>query len=317
MAENFLYIPFINPVKFYTPARATTNKYQTKHLDDFPFSERLLSWQTPANYIQVWQVDDIIRLQFESTFDPIIVELLNFNNEVEITLPALIGLPNKYYPNTYSYEVSMSLAGLNSGCYRIQVTAGPEGETQKIYYSNWMYISEEAIENTKLIEYWNTRFHEDVIFETGIKFQLRIFGYFGFLKPGRSEEVYRDERYNPSILSARTYRQFDLFLGDEFGLPDEVIDLINRISGCNNFLIDNKSFSILEGESFELSEVEDYPKRGLKLRVEEGVNRGSKIFSQDTDTNKKLNYGIVVDAKVWGDTSNQGSSNTVPIIKTE
>lgn len=316
MADNFLYCPHINPVKFYEPDRAVTDKYFTPHFDDFPIAERLYEWQYPADYKQVWQVDDIIKLQFESTFDPITVELLDVNDGVEISLPALVGLPNTYYANTFAYEVSMSLATVTTGCYRLKITAGASGPDQKTYFSNWMYISETPLENTLLIEYSHNRFHEDVMFESGIVFQVRLHGHFGLLKPGRSEERYKDQRYNPTLLSSRSFRQFPLILGDEFGLPDEMIDLVNRISGCSNITIDNKGFSVVGGEEINFVDVEDYPKRGVNMMVEEGINRSSRIFSVETDTTKKLQYGIVVDAKVWGDTSNQGSANTVPIFTT-
>jgi len=316
MADNFLYIPFVNPVKFYKTDRANISTFFTKHFDDFMFAERLYGWQLPEDYVQIWQTTDIIKLQFESTFDPIIVELIDSNDVAVITLPALIGLPNVYYPNTYSFEVSMSLAGLTTGCYRLKITAG-SGEDQTFYISGYQYISSVQIENSLLVEYWHSRFHEDVMFETGIKFQHRIFGHFGFLKPGRQEEKYKDQRFNPTTLSSRSFRQFDLIFGDEFGLPDDVIDLLNRIWGCNNVVIDNKSFAAAEGGTFEFQDVQDYPKRGIKLLVEEGINRASSLFAVTTDTNKKLQYGIAVEAKVWGDTSNQGSANTVPIITVE
>lgn len=317
MADNFLYIPYINPVKFYEPDRAVTDTFFTPHFDDFPIAERLYEWQTPADFVQLWQITDIIKLQIESTFDPIVVQLLDSNDSVVIDLPALVGLPNKYYPNTFSYEVAMSLAAVPTGCYRLRILAGPEGDFQRTFLSGWQYVSETPLPNTLLIEYWHNKFHEDVVFETGIKFQVRIHGHFGFMKPGRSEERYKDQRFNPSLLSSRSFRQFDLILGDEFGLPDEMIDLINRICGCNNITIDNKSFSVVEGGQLEFTDAQDYPKRGVKLTVEEGINRGSKIFAVETDTTKKLQYGIVVEAKVWGDTSNQGSNNTVPIITVE
>jgi hypothetical protein len=317
MADNILYIPFLNPIKFFLTDRANLSNFFTKHFDNFMFDERLLAWQEPADYCQPWQTTDIINLQFESTFDPLIVELYNSSDIAVITLPALIGLPNKYYPNTYSFEVSMSLAGLTTGCYYLKITAGT-GDAQKFYISNCQYISSTPFTVPNLlIQYSNSRFHEDVIFETGIEFQYRLFGHFGFLKPGRQEEKYKDQKFNPATLSSRSFRQFDLFLGDEYGLPDDVIDLVNRICGCNNIIIDNKSFAIAEGGAFEFTDIQDYPKRGVKLLVEEGINRGSRLFAQDTDVTKKINYGIVVEAKVWGDTSNQGSGNVVPVEAVE
>jgi hypothetical protein len=318
MADNLIYIPFANPVKFFDPDRATLDAYFTKHFDEFPFAERLYAWQSPEDYKQIWQTSDIIYLQFESTFDPIIVELLDQYGTAQITLPALIGLPNKYYPNTFAFEVAMSLASVTTGCYRLQVTAGT-GEGQKVYLSNWQYISEEKIENSLLLKYKHSRFHEDIMFESGIEFQYRLMGHIGFMTPGRQDEAYKDQKLNPAILSSKTFRQFLLVFGDEFGLPDDVIDLLNRIWSCDTVTVDGKSFGITDGGRFELIEVDEgrYPKRGVRLTVEEGNNRNSSIFAQTTDTTKKLQYGIVVEAKVFGDLSNQGSSNTVPLITVE
>jgi hypothetical protein len=317
MADNFIYIPLMNPVKFYDPARVVTDAFQTPQFDDFPFEERLLPWEQAKNFSQPWQVTDIIKLQFESTFDPIIVELVDIHGTAVITLPALIGLPHKYLANTWAYEIAMSLGTVSeTGCYRLKATCG-SGDGQKIFYTKWMYVSVEAIQGTILTEYWNTRFHDDVMFESGIKFQVRLYGHVGKMLPKRTMEVYRDQRNNPYKLSDRTYRQFELVYGDEYGVPDEIIDLISRIWSCNNVYVDNKQFAAIEGDIMDLVEVEQYARRGVKMVVDEGISRGSKIFSIETDTTKKLVYAINVEAKVWGDTSNQGSSNTVPIITVE
>lgn len=317
MADNFLYIPFVNPVKFFDVAEEVLPKYFTKHFDEWKFRERLYFWQQREDYVQIWQTTDIIKLQFESTFNPIIVKLLDKNGIAIKTLPALIGLPNKFFPDTFSFEVSMSLGDLETGCYRLQIAAGNPGPTQKILLSDCQYISSTQIKNSLCLEYWNSRFHEDVVFETGIKFQYRVHGNFGFLEPGRKDEQYRDQRYNPAILSSRTFRQFPVHFGDQFGLPDDIIDLLNRIWSCDNVLIDNKSFGISEGGKFEFIAVEKYPKRGVKLIVEEGINRNSRVFKVISDPNKKLMFAIMVDKKLFGDVGNQNSDDTVPILTVE
>jgi hypothetical protein len=141
-------------------------------------------------------------------------------------------------------------------------------------------------------------------------------GHLGRLKPGRKSETYIDQRYNPAIISSKTYRGFPFYMGNEFGLPDDIIDLLNIIWGMNNVLIDGKSFAAL-GEEFDFVETDKQAKRGVKIDVVEGINRRSKVITQTVDPTKKLFYAIMVDAKVFGDTSNQGSSNTVPIITVE
>lgn len=318
MADNFLYIPHINPVKFYAVDRANIDAYFTRHFDDYPFDERLYDWQDPVQFTQLWQTTDIIKLQFESNFDPLIVELIDENGDAVITLASLTGLPNQYIDGLFSYEAEMSLATVPQGCYKLKLTAG-SGDEQTVYLSDWQHVNEGPYEkSTLLLTYKHSRFHEDVLFETGIEFQFRLPGYIGALKPGNVREAYRDQKQNPSILSSRTLRGFPVFFGDEFGLPDDVIDKLNRIWGCDSVQIDGKYFAADSAE-FEFVEIDNfrYPKRGVKLQVVEGINRASSIFSPTTDTSKRLMYAIAVDRKVWGDTSNQGSTNTVPIINIE
>lgn len=317
MADNLLYIPHLNPVKFFDVSRANLDKYFTKHFDDWMFSERQYPWQQREDYVQVWQIDDIINLQFESMFDPIIVTVVDSDGNVVLTLPTLVGLPHKIFPNTWSFEASISLAAFTTGCYKIKILAG-SGPDAKTLISDWQYISEDPLENTILHEYSNRRFHGDIMFESEIVFQYRVHGNFGFLEPGRKDEQYRDERYNPSILNSKTFRQYPLNYGDEFGLPDDHIDLINRIWSCDSVSLDDKPFAISDGGKLEFTEIDGhYPKRGVKLTVEEGVNRHSKILSVNTDTSKKLMFAILVDKKAFGDTGNQGSANTVPVTYVE
>lgn len=319
MADNFFYIPFINPVKFVDKAQTNPAAYNTKHFEDYLFKNRLYEWQRQVGFAQVWQTTDIIKLQFEATFDPIIVDLLDENGNSAITLPALIGLQNKFIPNLYSFEIAMSLAGLSSGIYTLQVTAGSSGPQQKIYTSGCLYIYDGILADTILLEYWHNRYHEDVIFETGVKFQIRVHGSFSFMTPGTTSERYKDQAYNPEILSSRSFRQWTVHFGDLYGLPDDMVDLLNRIWTCNNVLIDGKAFGAVDGklEFIDGGSEFEYPKRGVKIMVEEGINRRSKIFAVDTDTTKRLVTSIIVDAKVFGDISNQGSANTVPVINIE
>lgn len=315
MADNFLYVPFLNPVKFFDNAQVQPATFNTRHFDDYRFEDRLLPWQTEETWQQVWQTTDIINLQFTASFNPITVQLITEDEEIVGELPAIMGLPNKFIPNAWSFQVNLALGDLDlqTGCYKLRIIAGASGPDQKIYTSTCQYISAEKIDNTFLVTYWNSRYHDDVIFETGIEFHYRSFGHIGFLNPGRSDEFYRDQRNNPAILNSRTNRQWPIFFGNEFGLPDDAVDLINRIWSCDNVLIDGKAFGVSDNSKLEFTGEDYYPKRGVQITVEEGINRNSKIFAITTDTNKKIMANIIVDARVFGDTSNQGSSNAVPV----
>lgn len=319
-------IPEICPVIFWEQDKTNLPAYFSKFPEDFKFGDRLYFWQQRSDYKQLWQTTDIITLQFSSSFDPIIVQLLDETGNEVITLPALIGLPNKFIPGTYSFEIMMSLAGVTTGCYRLQITAG-SGAGQKILISDCQYISSDPLPNTLLLQYWNSRFVKDIIFETGIKFELRVLGVFGFLDKVRKDELYRDEKYNPALLNSRSAKQWPVYFGipgdgilsggDFIGLPDDIINIIDEIWGVDNVLIDGKAFGIADGSKPEYTVPDSnglYPKRGMKVTVEAGINRNSRIFAIDTDTTKKLITSIIVDAKVFGDLANQGSANTVPVF---
>jgi len=317
--DNTIYTPELNPIVFYREDRATTDVFQTPHFEDFPFGERGKAWLQAGAFKQLWQTDDIINLQFASTFDPIIITLLNTDGVAVITLPALIGLPNIYYPNAYSFEVAMSLAGLTAGCYRLKRTLGSAGPSQVIEYSDWMFISDEPIEDTILLQYKHSRFYKDVIFETGIEFGLRVPAWIDYDRQGRksNQEIYRDERYNQTILNSNSSKNYPVYFGDEFGLPTDLINIIELALECDSVKLDNKLMCIAEGANVEYNDLEGQRFRGLNCVMEPGLNRSSRITSVDIDTTKKLNYGIMVDKKVFGDTSNQGSGNTVPVLTVE
>lgn len=318
--DNYISIPELNPVIFYETTRQNLPRHFTKFMGEFMFSERQYVWQQREDYTQVWQTTDIINLQFSSTFDPIIVKLVNQYGEPVITLPALIGLPNKFLPGTFSFEINMSLGSVETGYYRLQIELGSEGPMQKILISDCQFISSEPIPNTISIDYFNSKFRGDVIFETGIKFQLRLFGHFGFLEKSRKDEMYRDEKYTSTILNSKSAKQWPVYFGDEYGIPDEVVNIIDEIWACDNVSIDGKPFGIAEGAKFEYifaDEGQEYPKRGMKLMVEAGINRNSRIYEMGLDLTKKLVSAISVDARVFGDVSNQGSSNTVPVYNVE
>jgi len=316
MADNFIYIPELNPVNFFEVGRAVHPKYFTKHFEQFPFPERGYPWQEPAEYCQVWQTSDIIRFQFISNFDPIIVQLVDEYGNVVIDLPTLIGLPNKFMPGYFAFEAEMALSGLPTGCYKLKLTLGPSGDSQKVLESSCQYIYDGVIENTLLVQYYSSKpYFKDIMFISGIKFEMRVHGWINHdgLENPRKDEFYRNEPYTSVLLNSKSTKEYPAYFGDEFGLPPDITNLLNHIFGCDNVIIDNKPFGLSPSGKFEYIEVEQYRKRGLKLILEEGINRNSRIFAVTTDTTKKIMAAAFVSLDVFGDLSNQGSSNAVPV----
>lgn len=318
--DNLLFDPELNPVIFYEEDRAVSDIFQTPHFENFPFEERGQDWLQKACHFQVWQITDIIKCQFESMFNPIIVELLDINDNVIITLPALIGLPHLEQPNTWAYEISMSLATVSvTGMYRLRRTLGSAGPTQKKQYTKYMYISTTKIEGTIYLEYWHSRFFKDVMFESGIRFAMRVFAWIDYDRQNRvtKQELYRDESYNQTILNSKSSKVSPVYFGDEFGMPTDITNIIELAHECDHVMYDDKYFTIAEGAKMEFFDQEGYRMRGLHTLVEPGINRNSRIFAVEANTNKKLLYSIWVDKKATGDTGLQSSSNTIPVLNEE
>lgn len=312
--DNNVYSSLLNPVKLYRVDRSTTSKYQTRHFDDFKFEERRYFWQIYERYKRIWQTTDIVNQQFTSMIDPLIFELLDQYGIPIITLPMLVGMPNKFIPNSHLYEANMSLADLPAGCYYFRLSAG-SGDSIEYYESDFYYIAD-IIPGSIFIDYWHSRFKDMVVFESGIKFGRRMMGNVGRLKPGKIAEYMKDEKYNATLLSSRSFRQFPIQFGDQFGIPDDEVDFLNGVWGVQNVLIDKKNFCCA-GDDFVFVEVDNKAMRGCSLLVEEGINRRWSVFTTNSDPTKKLSVAVFVEAKVFGDTSNQGSSNTVPLIDVE
>jgi len=303
--SNFLYIPDINPSRFYDVDPLLVPQYLSRHFDDFSFANQIKSWEQPSRYFQKWQTSDIVRYQFTSNFDPILVTLVDKYDIARVSLNATQIRANKYMAGYYVYEVEISLATVPAGCYFVKIDAGTGA---KILISEPISVAVEW-KNSLYVEYQNSRYHGDVIFETGIKFNFRVEGRIGRLFPGSKDVVYEDQKANPYTLSSTGFKSFDISYGGGKGLPDWVIDKLNLIWTCNSVTHDGKSFAKFEDTKFDLKDQDNYPMRGVRMRVREGINRGSKIFSADVDTNKKLMVVFQIDdSKIFGDLLDPGSN---------
>jgi hypothetical protein len=314
--SNQLYIPWLNPVRFYAATPAVFDQYLTKHFDDYPFAQQILPWQEPSNYAQKWQNSDTIYLQFQSNFEPLNIDIIGKYGEVIVggSFVATQKGANMDIPGMYIYEFSISLASIPAGCYHLKLSNGNDAELHMI---SEPFSVKEKWDNTVLLAYKNSRFIGDVVFETGIFFEFRVEGSFGFLQPGANIEAYEDQKANPEILSARPYRIFPLTIGGTFGVPDWAVDLFNLIWCCNYVLVDGKEFARSGEGQITFNEIEDYPMRGATIELREGINRGSKIVIPNVNTNMLFMVIKPVDTRLFGNYATGSSTNLVPIETAE
>lgn len=306
---NEIYLPISNPIKWMEVDPAELPQYLTKHFDDYWQKEQLRDWETQVYYKQKWQTSDAVYEQYESNFAAIQLDVLDCSGVSVLTLPATQVRENLNLPGFYIYELTLSWAAFDPGTYYLKLTLG-DGTT--VMVSEPQEIAE-TWPNTILFEYYNSTFHGDVVYETGIQFGLRCEAFINRLEPGNERTAYRDQKQNPTILKSVPFRGFKLEIGHFTGIPDWMIDKLNWVWSCDNVLCDGKSFAVAEGGQFEETEVEKiYPFRMWTLPIQEGVNRYSKIVNPELNPNKKIIIAGLIDATIFGDLTDVGS-NLVPI----
>jgi hypothetical protein len=311
---NLINIPFLCPVRFVDLDPVELPQYQTKHFDDYWFKEQLQDYETVVDFKQKFQTSDTIYLQFEANFASIQLQVIDCEQNVLLTQAATQVRANKYLPGYYVYEITLSLAPFDPGTIWLKLNLGVGS---KFCISEPIEIAE-TWPNTILFEYSHSKYHGDVIFETGIVFGFRCEGVIRRLDPGSERTFYRDQKLNPTTLKVRPFRAFELGIGHLTGIPDWMIDKMDWIWSCDNVLLDGKSFAVLEDSKFEDQEIhKQYPLRHWTLNIQEGVNRASKIVGVNVNPNKKLMIVYQIDGTVFGDLSAQAGSNLVPITSSE
>jgi hypothetical protein len=311
---NLINIPFLCPVRFVDLDPVELPQYQTKHFDDYWFKEQLQQYETLVDFKQKFQTSDTIYLQFEANFASIQLQVIDCQQTVLLTQAATQVRANKYMAGYYVYEITLSLAPFSPGTIWLKLNLGLDS---KFCISEPIEVAE-TWPNTILFQYNNSKYHGDVIFETGIVFGFRCEGVIRRLDPGSERTFYRDQKLNPTTLKVRPFRAFELGIGHLAGIPDWMIDKMDWIWSCDNVLLDGKNFAVLEDSKFEDQEIhKQYPLRHWTLNIQEGINRASKIIGVEVNPNKKLLVVYQIDGTVFGDLSAQAGSNLVPVLSSE
>jgi hypothetical protein len=307
-------IPFLNPVRFVELDPVELPQYNTKHFDDYWFKEQLQPYETDVEFKQKYQINDTIYLQFEANFASIQMQVIDCEQTVLLTQAATQVRANKYLPGYYVYEITLSLAAFSAGTIWLKLNLGLGS---KFMISEPIELAEKW-PGTILYQYNNSKYHGDVIFETGIVFGFRCEAVIEEYEPGSERTSYRDQKLNPSTLKVRPFDSFTVVAGHRSGIPGWVVKRMNWIWSCDNVLLDGKSFTVLDDGKIEDKVIhKQYPLKSWALKIQEGINRASKIVGVDVDSNKKLLVTAVMDGTIFGDLSEQAGSNLTPINSVE
>lgn len=290
--SNIIKIPFINPIKYTQVDYDQLPQYLSKHMDDYPYIGAIRSYEQVTNYFQIWGNVDSIRQQMYSNIGPVQMNVLDCEGTVLLTSNWTQLQEDLNNPTLFLRESDLDLSPFDSGVIFLQLDFGG------LYFliSEPLIISE-SLDDTLLIEFTNSTFYENMIFEGGFTPTLRIAGQIKFKEPGSKRIIYEDDPLNSEILDAKNFRSWTFLIGGVTGIPDYMIDKVNRIIGCNDLRIDGRAFTVDPGGKLENESLDGYPMRGWRIDLREKYNRASKYFSTDVNVDNPIVMMANVDSK--------------------
>jgi hypothetical protein len=216
-------------------------------------------------------------------------------------------------PDFKPYEVLIPLNALPEGRYYLLLTVGTSSnETQLI--SEPMQVSE-SLDNTILFTYFNTINSQGIIWDTGVQFTFRAEAVIREFLPAFKDTIYQDQILDNVLLSSIPYRQFKLQLGGQYGVPDWVVDKVNRILSCDTWNADGKSFVKKDGTQWTPVELDSYPMRGWGIDILEGDNLSSKRGTNGGDARQQIAVVYDIETKLFGSFNGNPDNNTVQITE--
>jgi hypothetical protein len=303
MANNFDISP-LNPLKFYALSDSievfnpsNTNVYNAfdtnlnyRAFDADYFVRNIPSWQQQRFYAQPYQHGDMVNIQFLGidnipsgvyAGNPYTAYLLNCENEIvgtySVTTSALALIDGQRIR-----ECFIPLYDLDEGYYRVVIRRRQIAVGDKRVYviSEPIHVLEQHPESV-LIKYKNSKNTQGIIFESGIEFQMRLYGVVHKLVTESKFTTYEDEPLNLTMLSGTPYRTWTFEVGGQGQqVPEWIGDKIERLTLCDSLLIDTVYYTRAEGAKLEVSKKELQPLCTYKLLLRERYNDNSLYQEQ-------------------------------------
>ena len=307
---NFLEVSHLVPLNFVDKNRYLPNNYNFKHFDGWFAEEQKIEFEQGQCYYQKWQQDDIIPLQIKANYDPIYWRVRD--NTGAIVDSDLMTNVITLFGTSY-FESSIALNSFPEGFYKVEIVAGDPVQTT--LESETIEIREQW-ENTLLFKYRNN-FNNNILWQTGIYFNLRVDGVIAEFTPISTRTVYIDQPGSAKTVYGTAARTFNLFVGNQMGMPNWIADKLEEIFDQNSVDIDGKAFSAIEGAKLTPKRIERYAWVQWSMEIREALNRRSKRFESTGITEEKITQDYFVSLKLFGPISGSAQDTSAIITKVE
>lgn len=269
-----------NPIRLVKIANYNPAVYWSKHFDD-DLSENLIqNYQTLACYTQKYNKLDNPVIQILSDYDTFSVELYDINDQVvRIYNPELVNT-NVIDFTFKCYETEITFTGLVNGVYQLRASYVDEESNVIKYYSEPIKV-QDVHEGTILIEYTNSVNDFSFIFSKDWTGKIRVEAEIANFTPGSDDVIYIDQKYNNTRLHGQPYRKFQFILGCRQGVPDWMVDKVNRAFCFDQLSLDGEFYNKTEEGQWEEQRFPNYPFTGQTIEIMPVINKFSDQYKTD------------------------------------
>lgn len=287
-----------NPIRFVWENRVKAAPYNDFTMDNMFFQEMIHEWEEPVYYEQKWQTTDPIRLQFISDFSGIELRLTNSDTGEYIATSMVQKQQDVNNPGFRIYECDISLTSIPPGNYYFKAILGSSGDTMR---SEPLCIQDKH-EGTVFIEYYHRKRKADLIFEKGFRPAIRVEARFDKMEYASKDSVYENQPLNMTLIDSLQYAIYTIVFGNEWGIPDWMLEKLNLIFGFDNIQINGKQFCKAEaGQEFEAITIDGYPMRGYRYNLRESLNRASSVIDTTVNPERKIIIMSTAHTNIFGD----------------
>lgn len=308
MANTFE-IPLVNSLRFFQQTDLTGiltradidlggfKPYNNRPFDEDFFLRNLKDWQDSVDYIQPYQLEDIVPIYigYGNAIADYTLYILDHYGKIYKTIPHT-SFTTVTTGGITAFYYRLAMNDLGSGVYFAQVKYNNPGED--IYYISEPFNVQKYHEETVLLEYQNSYNDQNVLFEqSGITFRLRVHGAITEVTPKAKVETYEDQPLNQTLLSGVPYREYKLVIGGNGKqIPDYMADKINRALCCDSFKVEGHSYTVMDKGSLEPSRTKNYPLSEWSITLRDSSN----IDSLEIDYGATFDY-VLFDNFVHGE----------------
>lgn len=281
------YISPVNPIRFYDEAfDYQPGTYYFRHMDDVLDYEQQ-DGPSKVQYDQKFTLSDSPMVQIMSDADAITATLVECDTDTPVDTFAVAQIATELEGQDFSVW-QFTCDFMDEGRYYLRLTATKDGEDDLNFISEPMDIK--AVHaNTIRFEYTNSKNDFSIIFKSDFIGLVRCEADIIDFKPASDDTIYNDQIHSTTLIRSTPFRQFTLIIGSNVaapmgGIPDYMVDIVNRVLSCDQVKMDGKYYTKAEGAGWDEVRPENYPFSAQRITINESENKFQLEFQNTLPT---------------------------------